>query len=101
MARHPSCKCEEARVGGDRLANDTHDCDYVEARNKLMGAAAKRADAACESAAKNAKWFREFHKAMNELAYETGLTTSPPRPEGVVFVSPVKLKQLKLKKFGS
>jgi len=101
MAKHANCKCEEAYILGVRLENDTHDCDYVEARNKLMAAAVLRANTACEGASQNAKWAREFHKAMNQLAYETELTKSPPRPEGVVFVSPVKLKQLRLKKFGS
>lgn len=100
MAKRENCRCEEVRIYPDFAFTDLHDCDYVSARNKLMVDAAALANIACESAAQNPKWAKEFHRAMNQLAYEAGLTMSPPRPEGVEFVVPVKLKQLKLKKFG-
>ncbi|OGH91771.1 MAG: hypothetical protein A2534_04570 [Candidatus Magasanikbacteria bacterium RIFOXYD2_FULL_39_9] len=101
MAQRQGCRCLEAYILGERLNNSPHDCDYVDARNKLQVEAGKRATAICGSASQDARWIREFHKAMNDLAYETELVKWPPRPEGLEFAIPVKLKQVKLKKFGN
>ncbi len=99
MAQRKNCLCYEAFINGTRDIISPHDCDYVDARNKLQAEAEKRANATCDSSGLTAKWTREFHRAMNQLAYETGLTKSPPRPEGMEFIVPVKLCLLRLNKF--
>lgn len=101
MAKRANCRCEEAYILGIRSDGDVHDCDYIEARNKLMAAAEARASKLFNSYSQKSQWAREFHKAMNYLAYETELTKFPPRPEGVEYVVPVKLDRLRLKKFGA
>jgi len=83
--RRTNCNHSEGRdEGGFPLPGDSHDCDYVDARNRLIPQAEKIAiGVACQEISLpenrgsnkwDQAWVRAFHAAMTKLARETGLT---------------------------
>ena len=60
--------------------------EYEEQRNALIPRAIREADRLCgkepgdDPEEWRGRWNRTYHSAMNRLAYEAGLTSTPPQP---------------------